>query len=572
MGKTTERLAAILVLAIGLILLAPPIHAEAEPEAAPSEEALAAAAAAQAVAKREDSLRGIMASREAVATKLRARQNDLESDAAVGRQQEITADITALSLKLEELDANFTEIAAGIDTKSFETTPKAEQINLGQEVRELLAPLIKELKRASSRPREINRLRTEITEAEEQLELIRRAVANLESLLDGVKDRRLHEKLKSELASWQEQLQKTETDHDIAAQKLDQMLSERTSIGDAIRNVFQLFFRSRGRNLLLALLVTGAFLVLLRRLHRQAMRSGPLQQPANSFWARVFNLLYVLATIVGGILVFLIVLYFFGDWVLLIVVLLLIFGVLWASKQAIPKFWIQGTLLLDMGPVREGERLDYDGLPFRVDSLNFYTDLVNPALSGGHLRIPIGDLSALRSRPFEADEPWFPTTVGEWVLLSDGTYGQVGFQSIEIVDLRLKGDSHKIYATRDFLSLSPLKLSTGFRARATFGLDYGLQSIITSEVVRTLETSVRERLTASFLGEYLIKMRVGFEAAGPSSLDLRIVADFTGDAASAYKIAPRLLQEYCVDTCNANGWVIPFGQLTLHVAPNTESS
>lgn len=580
MAKTTWRLTATLVL--GGLLLAPLVRAEAEPETVAagaeaaesesvrSEEELAEAAADEAARKFEESLRGIIASRAVVANELRALQKELHSAAAAGRQEAITADITALSLKLAQLDANFTEIAAGIDTDAFRTKPESEPIDLGQEIRDLLGPLIKELKRASSRPREIDRLRTGIADAEEQLELIRRAVANLESLRERVDDKALDAKLKVELAKWQEQLQETETDHDIAAQKLDQMLRERTSISDALKNVFQLFFRSRGRNLLLALLATAGFLVLLRRLHRHVMRSGPLQHRVNNFWARVFNLLYVVATIIGGVVVFLIVLYFFGDWVLLIVVLLLIFGILWASKQAIPKFWLQGSLLLDMGPVREGERLDYNGLPFMVDSLNFYTELVNPLLSGGRLRLPIGDLSDLRSRRFDEDEPWFPTSVGEWVLLSDGTYGQVAFQSVEIVDLRLKGDSHKIYATRDFLSLAPLKLNEGFRARATFGLDYGLQSIITTEVIETLDAGVRERLTASFLGEHLIHLRVSFEEAGPSSLNLRVVADFSGDAAGLFKIAPRLLQEYCVDTCNANGWVIPFGQLTVHVAQNHE--
>jgi hypothetical protein len=584
MSKKTERSAAIVTLVLLFLAFGVWAETESEPaaaaapaeaeasEEAPSEEELAAAAAAEEAEKLEESLRGILSAQKLVAEDLRTLQNELESDAAVGREEEITAEILALSLKLEELDGSFTEIAAGVDTEVFDVEEESEQIDLTREIRDLLGPLIKELKRVSSRPREIDRLRTEIANAEEQLAVIQSAVANLAALRESVEDRRLVSKLKSELASWEDRQQETETNLDIARQKLDQMLSERTSIGEAMQNVFQIFFRSRGRNLLLALLVTGGFLVILRRLHREAMRSGPMQQRSKTLWARVFNLLYVVFTIIGGILVFLIVLYFFGDWVLLIIVLLLIAGSIWASKQAIPKFWMQATLLLDMGPVREGERLEYDGLPFQVESLNFYTDLVNPELSGGCLRLPIGDLSDLRSRPFDEDEPWFPTSVGEWVVLSDGTYGQVAFQSIEIVDLRLKGDSHKIYATRDFLSQKPIKLSSGFRARATFGLDYGLQPVITSQVVQTLDAAVRERLEASFLGEHLLKMRVSFEEAGSSSLDLRVVADFSGEAANLYKIAPRLMQEFCVDVCNENGWTIPFRQLTLHVAPDAEGA
>jgi len=65
------------------------------------------------------------------------------------------------------------------------------------------------------------------------------------------------------------------------------------------------------------------------------------------------------------VLVFLVALYLFGDWVLLILALLLILGLIWTSKQAIPRFWTPTVLMLDMGPVREGERVHYRGLPWR---------------------------------------------------------------------------------------------------------------------------------------------------------------------------------------------------------------
>ncbi len=122
----------------------------AEPEL--SEEELAAIATARAAEERIESLHGIIAARVVIADDLASLQKELESDAAVGRQDEITAEITDFSLKLEELDASFTEIAAGVETDSFELEPESEQIDLGHEMRELLGPLIKELKSLSSRP------------------------------------------------------------------------------------------------------------------------------------------------------------------------------------------------------------------------------------------------------------------------------------------------------------------------------------------------------------------------------------------------------------------------------------
>ena len=68
--------------------------AEAEaPEEGPSEEELAAAAAAEEAEQLEESLRGILSAQKLVAEDLRARQSELESEAAVGREEEITAEI-----------------------------------------------------------------------------------------------------------------------------------------------------------------------------------------------------------------------------------------------------------------------------------------------------------------------------------------------------------------------------------------------------------------------------------------------------------------------------------------------
>jgi hypothetical protein len=42
-----------------------------------------------------------------------------------------------------------------------------------------------------------------------------------------------------------------------------------------------------------------------------------------------------------------------------------------------------------------------------------------------------------------------------------------------------------------------------------------------------------------------------------------------GSAAKAYFKAQRLIQQACVDTCNREGWVIPFTQITVHSADAT---
>ena len=123
------------------------------------------------------------------------------------------------------------------------------------------------------------------------------------------------------------------------------------------------------------------------------------------------------------------VLYLFEDWVLLTLAIVFMMGLAWTSKSALPRIWGEMLLLLNMGTVREGERLSYNGIPWLVQSLNFSALLVNPELAGGRLRLPLHDLFALRSRSFEPEEPWFPSRLGDWVLLDDATLCKVILQT-----------------------------------------------------------------------------------------------------------------------------------------------
>jgi len=89
--------------------------------------------------------------------------------AARGREQEIEQRIRGLSEELAELDRNFAELASGVDPRSIAPQAESSDLNLSTEVRDLLGPLLNELKRATPRPREIDRLRTDIAQLEDRL-------------------------------------------------------------------------------------------------------------------------------------------------------------------------------------------------------------------------------------------------------------------------------------------------------------------------------------------------------------------------------------------------------------------
>ena len=64
--------------------------------------------------------------------------------------------------------------------------------------------------------------------------------------------------------------------------------------------------------------------------------------------------------------------------------------------------------------------------------------------------------------------------------------------------------------------------------------------------------------------EALLNLRVEFENASDSSLDVVVIADFSGQFADIYNRLRRAIQRWCVDAAVANKWEIPFPQITVH--------
>jgi hypothetical protein len=516
---------------------------------------------------REASLVAVLAARRQAEAELRALQKELLSDAGRGREADLEREIQARASEVARLARSFSELATGIDPVSLDADPEPARFELSQELRVLLAPLIGELKRATSRPREIDRLRTEIADIGEQSKTIDKALAQLDAVEKAAKSTpELTSALTSERKDWLRRQATLATALEVAQQKLDQRASESQSIGEAVRELFQVFFKSRGRNLLLAFFATASFLFLLRRFRTFIAARPRFARREHSFGLRVANLAYSIFSVVGAFAVFVVALYFFGDWVLLILALLLILGIVWASKQAVPRFWSQAILFLDMGAVREGQRVVRDGLPWRVESIAFYCVLVNPALVGGRIRIPIEDVASMRSRPDREDEPFFPTREGDVVLLSESRPARVELQSTEIVRLRLAGGNRIVMPTLRFLSEPIEILSQGYRVDLQFGLDYQGQSEITTTTRTLLESEVERRWQGTPWASSLVGVAVEFSAAGPSSLDYFVRVDLDGTQAIEWAAQRRHLARICVDVCNENGWVIPFSQLTVHVA------
>ncbi|MBW2202612.1 MAG: hypothetical protein JRF52_00595 [Deltaproteobacteria bacterium] len=494
-----------------------------------------------------------------------ATQEVLHSAKGAGREQELRLQINELTRKLRQAEANFDRLSANADLSTFQEKEKRE-VDWNQELTELIGPLIAAMKRVTSRPRKIEELRSNIEQYELQQQTVKKANANLLALMSYISNPKLMEKLNAVIRIWQKRGDEIDTQMAIAVQQLEKALGEKKSLSQSFQELFEIFFKSSGKNLLLAFLAFAFVWVALHYLHKLIQRLSPFHKKDRTFVVRVFDLLYVIFTVVLSFLILLGVLYSLGDWVLLSIAIIFVLGIGWASKQALPRFWTQATLMLNFGAVREGEVVIYKGIPYEVISVNIYSQLENKDLEDGFIRLHINDLVDLRSRPMFENEPWFPSRRGDWVKLNDGTYGKVVAQTPDMVKLRMHGGAHKFYKTSDYLSQSPANLSSGFRVPVTFGLDYQHQAVITKEVPGIIEKAIIEGLTEEGYEDSIERINVEFKEAGPSSLDIIALAEFNANAGPKYWALERAIQRICVDTCNLHGWIIPFQQVTVHMA------
>ena len=85
-----------------------------------------------------------------------------------------------------------------------------------------------------------------------------------------------------------------------------------------------------------------------------------------------------------------VVFYLTNDLVLLGLTMLFVAGLRWGGVKFLPGYLEQVRLMLNLGPAKEKERMVMDGIPWKIDTLKFQCVLVNPALDGGVLRLPVG--------------------------------------------------------------------------------------------------------------------------------------------------------------------------------------
>lgn len=479
-------------------------------------------------------------------------------------REELADRLRELRAELYEDRRQFDRYALEIDLSPF-IEEEAESFDWQQELSNLLKPILAELKSATAESRAIGELRAELDTIGERKTQAGQAVDRLQWLLEQEPSGSLRERLEARLEHWQRLAGEAKNRYTALDLQLQNKLEERQSLLDETTSYARHFVQTRGLNLLLAVAAFAVVFVGVRWLATQLMRLRK-PQAENQFSSRLALLLLHAFSVLGGLLAMMAVFNAAGDWFMLGIIIIFLLGIGWASIHTLPSQIESVKLILNLGTVREGERILFNAVPYRVESLAFRAKLVNPELDGGIQELPVRDLVGYHSRPAGEGEAWFPTRQGDWVLLEDGLLGQISHQSPSAVRLTDLGGAEILFPTPDFLQQHPQRLAERFRIVEHFGIDYRHLSIATTEVPDRMQAALEEALSSLLDEDQLRAVSVIFQSAGASSLDYRIEVQLAGAAAPRSELIRAGIQRILVDACNRHGWAIPFTHITLHQA------
>lgn len=469
----------------------------------------------------------------------------------------------------------FIETSTNINIKIHEENIQKDKSTLSENIQAVLQPAFDGLRAISERPRKIQELTDKEDKYRADLENLNIALEELKLQLKNNKDPKLTNTFRKSILMTNDEIRKVEILIEDAHFKLLKLENDKGSIVTSFSKAIFEFLKTKGKNLILALLVF-TFIFWLLKLGKNKFIEVILRQKNKNATEQVtwiirpIRVIYSTVTILFALSMAVLTLYVLDDWVLVTIIIFVISSIIWSSRTYLPNFIEISKVVLNLGSIREGERIIFDGLAWKIKSLGYYTRLTNPSLKGGELRVNTKELLRHNSRPVNQTEPWFPTEENDWVIINGNEFGKVVMQTPEQVSLKLIGGQIKYFKTMDYLSKSPMNLSNGFGIELIFGIDYDHQKKITDDFLSLFKSEYPKRINEylSGLKEDFKEINIEFHSAGESSLNYRFFLRCNGKLASQKRFIERRVQKIFVEICNDNELTIPFNQIRVHMSKN----
>jgi hypothetical protein len=469
----------------------------------------------------------------------------------------LTGDIKQLRITLENI------AIGGLDISLFATAEIQEKGDWREDIALIAEPVIDSLKELTEKPRKLAALNDSIILYQEEITIAEEALANLIPTLELNPADELGASIQRINKQWQGRLEDATSAVAIAQIQIAELQGKK-AFSETLFDAIVGFLTGRGLTILLAVLAAAGVWFSIRFLLRgyRASLSADTESVRKTRYRLAAYSVHALTFILILIAVFA-VFYERGDVLLLGLLILLVVGLALGIRHLLPRYVSEARLLLNIGAMRENERILFRGLPWRVETINMYTTLKNPELDG-EIRIPLAEFQGVSSRVTGADS-WFPTSTGDVVLLPNDIVLEVVRQNPDTVELRQRGGQVITIPSIEFYAQEMVNLTRGgrFGVCGSFGVDYEHQAISLTRIPELLTSSVKNTLSQSGFDSHVQNVEVELKQANSSSLDYWIFVTCDSNAAFAYLDIQRIIQRACVDTSTKESWSIPFPHIAL---------
>lgn len=478
----------------------------------------------------------------------------------------LESDLKRLRDRYAKIKLNLVSVITDIKIDEIKKEEEVKKRDLLQEAQELLGPALDTIQRISAKPRKIEALKKDLATYQEKIALTDVALKNIDKVTKSTDFKTLVPDLESYIEEAKFNVNDLRQELNLKIDHINRDLNELTkddkSVLDATTNLVKDFLSHKGKNLFISTIVFFLTITFISKFKKKYFEKIIENNPDRVFY-KTLNALYGVISIGSATVLSILTLYLLGDWVLVTFLVLIIAGTLWAFKDNIRKLTAEGRLILNLGAVKEGDLIIYNSLPWKVKNIGFITTFENNFLDTPLLKLEIAEIMKMHSRKALPNEPWFPSKTGDWVLLTDGTFGQIKIQTAELVVIEIGFTQKKYYSIAQYLALSPTNLSYGFTLDFLWGLDYADQGILLNSILPSINGKMKKLLQDYAYSPSIFN--IDFHSAGTSTLNLNITAQFSGEFANKRSLILKDLQMMLLQICTEEQLNIPFNQLVVHL-------
>ena len=498
-------------------------------------------------------------------SKLNAKATLIDGEKDPKKKILLETEVKKLEERYNKLKLNLISVITNIKMDEIQKDELNKKRDYLQEAQELLGPAFDTIQRISERPRKIESLRKELQVYQEKLAITQLAIKNIEVVKSSTEFAYLMPDIEEFLGDATYNVNDLSQEFTLKIDRINRELSELTkddqTLLGAATELSKEFFSNKGKHLGIAFLLF-VFTMWLLTVLKNIVILKMLKKGTVVWIYKPIHALYGLITFIFALSVSITSLYVMGDWVLVTIIVLMISAVLWGSKSYIHKYLAEGRLILNLGTIKEGELVIFRGIPWKVKNINFVTIFENEYLDSSIIRIEIAQIFHMHSRKILPNEQWFPTRTSDWVILSDGTYGQIKSQTVEQITIEIEEGERKYFTTQDYLNLRPSNLSHGFSLNILWNLDYNIQDQLLDSIIPRLREKLKNELES--LKIQAKKFSLDFHSAGTHSLNLLINVKFHGNQAYQKHKLERQLNEMMLRISTQENLNIPFEQIAIH--------